>query len=63
MPAGVFAVIEVLLTLWIFVAPTPPIVTLSKLPSIKFVPVIVTGVPPRVEPDTGNMVSNPGGVT
>jgi hypothetical protein len=50
-PAGVVAVIVVLLTTVTFVAAAPPIVTVA--PDAKFVPVIVTDVPPAVEPLLG----------
>ena len=46
--AGVVAVIEVLLTAVTFVAAVPPNVTVA--PAAKFVPVIVTPVPPVVGP-------------
>jgi hypothetical protein len=46
--AGVVAVIEVLLTTTTFVAAVPPNVT--DAPETKFVPVIVTAVPPDVDP-------------
>ena len=48
MPAGVVAVIVVLLTTTTFVAAVPPNVTVA--PAAKFVPVIVTAVPPAVDP-------------
>ena len=51
--AGVVAVIEVLLPKLTPVAAVPPIVTVA--PDTKFVPVIVTGVPPNVVPDAGEI--------
>ena len=50
-PAGVTAVITVVETATTFVAATPPTITLLAL--VKFVPVIVIAVPPRVEPEVG----------
>ena len=50
-PAGVTAVIEVALTTTTLVAGTPPTVTL--LAPVKFVPVIVIGVPPANTPVFG----------
>ncbi len=50
-PAGVFAVTEVLDTATPFVAATPPIVTL--LAPVKLVPVMEIVVPPSVVPDVG----------
>jgi hypothetical protein len=47
-PAGVVAVIVVLFTTTTFVAAVPPNVT--PAPLAKFVPVIVTPVPPSVDP-------------
>jgi hypothetical protein len=47
-PAGVVAVICVPLTTTTFVAAADPNVTVA--PAIKFVPVIVTAVPPAVDP-------------
>ena len=47
-PAGVVAVIVVLLTTTTFVAAVAPNVTVA--PAAKFVPVIVTAVPPAVDP-------------
>ena len=49
--AGVVAVMLVLLTTFTLVAALPP--TLTAAPAAKFVPVIVTAVPPVVGPDTG----------
>jgi hypothetical protein len=48
LPAGVVAVMVVLLTTTTFVAAALPNVTVA--PEAKFVPVIVTAVPPEVEP-------------
>ena len=50
-PAGVTAVILVDETTTTLVAVTPPTVTLVA--PVRFVPVIVIGVPPPVEPDIG----------
>lgn len=50
-PDGVTTVTEVALTLTIEVPAAPPNVTAEV--SVKFVPVIVTEVPPSVEPDDG----------
>jgi hypothetical protein len=52
LPAGVVAVIDVLLTTTTFVAAFVPNVTVA--PATKFVPVIVTGVPPPVGPLFGD---------
>jgi hypothetical protein len=51
LPAGVTAVILVEETTFTFVAATPSTVTL--LAPVKFVPVIVIAVPPRVVPKDG----------
>ena len=51
MPAGVLTVTDVALTLTSDVPATPPNVTFVVLP--RFVPVIVTAVPPAVEPLAG----------
>jgi hypothetical protein len=51
LPAGVVAVIELLLTTTTFVAAALPNVTVA--PVAKFVPVIVTAVPPKVDPLLG----------
>jgi len=51
--AGVVAVIEVPLTTFTAVAAVPPILTVA--PVRNPVPVIVTGVPPAVVPDTGEI--------
>jgi hypothetical protein len=50
-PAGVVAVIDVLLTTTTFVAAAGPIVTVA--PEAKFVPVMVMAVPPAVGPVLG----------
>ena len=50
-PAGVTAVMLVAETTTTLVAATPPTVTL--LAPVRFVPVIVIAVPPRVEPLVG----------
>jgi hypothetical protein len=51
LPAGVVAVIVVLFTTVTLVAAVPPNVTVA--PATKFVPVIVTDVPPAVDPLLG----------
>jgi hypothetical protein len=51
LPAGVVAVIVVLFDTATFVAAVPPNVTVA--PATKFVPVMVTAVPPNVEPLLG----------
>jgi hypothetical protein len=51
LPAGVVAVIDVLLTTTTFVAAIPPNVTVA--PEAKLVPVIATAVPPVVGPMLG----------
>jgi hypothetical protein len=51
LPAGVVAVIEVLLTTTTLVAAALPNVTVA--PAAKFVPVMVTPVPPTVDPLLG----------
>jgi hypothetical protein len=61
LPAGVIAVIEVLLTTTTFVAAVPPKVTVAPL--AKFVPVIVTAVPPDVDPLFGDTLLTVGGAT
>ncbi len=50
-PAGVVAVMEVPFTTVTFVAAVLPNVTVAG--TAKFVPVMVTGVPPAVEPALG----------
>ena len=57
----VIQVIVVLFTTLIFVATNPPNVT--DVAPVKFVPVIVTFVPPSVLPDDGEMSVMLGGVT
>ena len=52
-PAGVLAVIEVAFTITILVAATPLTVTLVA--PVKLVPVIVNAVPPRVDPEVGEI--------
>ncbi len=56
----VIQVIVVLFTMLIEVAANPPNVT--KVAPVKFVPVIVTFVPPAVPPDDGEMLVIFGGV-
>ena len=51
-PAGVTAVMRVLLTTTTLVAAAPPTVTVA--PAAKFVPVRVSAVPPAAGPDTGD---------
>ena len=51
LPAGVTAVIVVLFTRTTLVAAVPPKVAVA--PAAKFVPVIVTAVPPDVDPLLG----------
>ena len=51
LPAGVVQVIDVAETTVTEVHATPP--TLTVAPAAKFVPVIVIGVPPAVDPDDG----------
>src|ERR1700722_15473540 len=51
LPAGVIAVICVPSTTWTLVAGVPPNVTVAPVP--KFVPLIVTAVPPAVGPVLG----------
>jgi hypothetical protein len=51
-PAGVLAVMVVLLTTVTFVAGVPPNVTVA--PDPKLVPVMVTAVPPAVDPLFGD---------
>jgi hypothetical protein len=60
-PAGVVAVIVVLLTTVTLVAATLPNVTVA--PAAKFVPVIVTDVPPAVVPLFGETLLTVGGTT
>ena len=58
-PAGVVAVMVVLFTTVTFVAAAPPNVTVAPEP--KFVPVIVTDVPPAIEPLLGATLLTVGG--
>ena len=58
-PAGVVAVMLVLLTTTTFVAAALANVTVA--PAAKFVPVIVTAVPPAVEPLLGETLLTVGG--
>ena len=60
LPAGVVAVIEVLLTTVTPVAAVPPKVTVA--PAAKFVPVIVTAVPPATGPPFGDTLVTVGDV-
>jgi hypothetical protein len=59
LPAGVVAVIVVLFTTLTFVAEALPNVTVA--PAAKFVPVIVTAVPPLVDPVFGATLVTVGG--
>ena len=59
LPAGVVAVIVVLFTTTTLVAVAPPNVTVA--PAAKFVPVIVTAVPPDVDPLLGDTLLTVGG--
>jgi hypothetical protein len=61
LPAGVVAVIVVLFTTVTFVAAALPKVTVAPVP--KFVPLIVTAVPPEVEPVLGLTLVIVGGTT
>jgi hypothetical protein len=61
LPAGVVAVIDVLLTTTTFVAAALPNVTVA--PATKFVPVIVTAVPPAVDPLFGLTLLTVAGTT
>jgi hypothetical protein len=58
-PAGVVAVMVVLFTTTTFVAAAPPNVAVA--PAAKFVPVIVTAVPPVVDPLFGLTLITVGG--
>jgi len=60
-PDGVTAVIEVALTTTTLVAAAPPKVTL--LAPVKFVPLIVIGVPPNVVPEFGDRLAMVGAGT
>jgi hypothetical protein len=59
LPAGVVAVILVLLTTTTFVAAVAPNVTVA--PAAKFVPVMVTAVPPAARPLFGVTLLTVGG--
>jgi len=59
LPAGVVAVICVPLATTKLVAAAPPKVTVA--PAAKFVPVIVTAVPPAVGPPFGETLLTAGG--
>jgi hypothetical protein len=61
LPAGVVAVIVVLFTTTTFVAAAAPNVTVA--PAAKFVPVIVTAVPPAVVPLFGETLLTEGAAT
>jgi len=61
LPAGVVAVMVVLFTTTTFVAAVPPNVTVA--PAAKFVPAIVTAVPPPVDPLFGDTLLTVGGMT
>jgi hypothetical protein len=61
LPAGVVAVIDVLLTTTTLVAAVLPNVTVA--PVAKFVPVIVTAVPPAVDPLLGLTLLTVGATT
>jgi hypothetical protein len=58
LPAGVVAVMVVLLNTTTLLAADPPNVTVA--PAAKFVPVIVTGVPPTVDPVFGDTLLTDG---
>jgi hypothetical protein len=58
LPAGVVAVIDVLLTTTTLFAAVPPNVTV--VPEVKFVPVIVTAVPPAAGPLFGDTLLTAG---
>ena len=59
LPAGVVAVMVVLFTTTTLVAACPPKVTVA--PAAKFVPVIVTAVPPATGPLLGDTLLTVGG--
>jgi len=59
LPAGVAAVMMVVFTTATLVAAVPPNVTVA--PAAKFVPVIVTSVPPAVDPLFGDILLTVGG--
>ena len=61
LPGGVFAVMVVLFTTATFVAAAAPNATVA--PETKFVPVIVTAVPPAVVPLFGDTLVTVGGTT
>jgi hypothetical protein len=61
LPAGVVAVIVVALTTTTLAAAVLPNVTVA--PAAKFVPVIVTAVPPEVDPVFGETLLTVGGTT
>jgi hypothetical protein len=61
LPAGVVAVMVVAFTTTTLVAAVPPKLTVA--PAAKFVPVIVTEVPPDVDPLFGDTVLTVGGRT
>ena len=61
LPAGAVAVMLVLLTTTTFVAAVPPNVTVA--PAAKFVPVIVTAVPPAAGPLFGLTLVTVGATT
>ena len=61
LPAGVVAVIVVLFVTTTFLAAVPPNVTVA--PAAKFIPVIVTAVPPAVDPLFGLTLVTVGGAT
>jgi hypothetical protein len=61
LPAGVVAVMLVLLTTTTFVAAVAPNVTVA--PVAKFVPVIVTAVPPAASPLFGDILLRVGTTT
>lgn len=60
-PAGATAVIEVALLTVKLVAAVPP--NMTAVAPVRFVPVIVTPVPPAVEPDAGEAAVTVGGGT
>jgi hypothetical protein len=60
-PAGVVAVMVVLFTTVTFVAAAEPNVTVA--PVAKLVPVIVTAVPPTIDPPFGDTLVTVGGAT
>ena len=60
-PAGVVAVMVVLFTTTTFVAAA--VANFTVAPAAKFVPVIVTLVPPDVDPEPGDTLVTVGGAT